>query len=150
MELDSRIAQFEDARLLVAMFERAPLGIAIADLSGRYVRANPAFLRLLGYSEEELLERTIHDVTHPLDKGENRRVFDDMTAGVRDQIEFEKRYLRKDGRVIWVRNTVAKVPGEDGEPRYVVAMVEDITVRRHAEAQLLRDLQALTRRLVEA
>ena len=125
------------------MFERAPLGIAIADLSGRYVRANPAFLRLLGYTEEELLDRTIHDVTHPLDKSENRRVFDDVTAGVRDQIEFEKRYLRKDGRVIWVRNTVAKLPGADGEPRYVVAMVEDITVRRHAEHELAGEQEAL-------
>jgi len=143
MDLDSRAAQFEDTRLLAAMFERAPLGIAIADLSGRYVRANPAFLRLLGYTEEELVERPLHDVTHPLDKSEDRRVLDDMCAGVRDQVEFEKRYLRKDGRVIWVRNTLAQVPGDDGEPRYVVAMVEDITVRRHAEQELLREQEAL-------
>lgn len=164
MGLADRFAQLEDARLLAAMFERAPVGIAIAGITGRYVRANPAFLRLLGYTEEELLERSIHDVTHPQDKGEDRRLFDDMVAGVRDQIEYEKRYLRKDGRVIWVRNTVAKVPDEEGETRYVVATVEDITVRRHAEDELqheqqrsesalgdaARDLQALTRRLVEA
>src|SRR5712671_763020 len=130
------------------MFERAPHGIAMTDLSGRYVRANPAFLRLLGYSERELLQKTIHDVTHPEDKGESRRAFDDMVAGVRDQIEFDKRYLRKDGRAIWVRNTVAKMPGEDGEPRYVVAMVEDITVRRHAE-QHLRDSEQLVRAIFE-
>jgi PAS domain S-box-containing protein len=137
-----------DAPLLAAMFERAPQGIAMTDLSGRYVRANPAFLCLLGYSESELLQKTIHDVTHPEDKGENRRVFDDMVAGVRDQIELEKRYLRKDGRVIWVRNTVAKIPGDDGAPRYVVAMVEDITVRRHAERQL-RDSEQLVRAIFE-
>ena len=111
MQLDTR--RLEAPSLLAAMFERAPHGIAMIDLSGRYVCANPAFLRLLGYSERELLQKTIHDVSHPEDKGENRRVFDDMVAGVRDQIEFEKRILRKDGRVIWVRNTVAQVPGED-------------------------------------
>jgi two-component system sensor histidine kinase UhpB len=146
VQLDT--GRLETPPLLVAVFERAPHGIALTDLSGRYVRANPAFLRLLGYSEPELLQKTIHDVTHSEDKGENRRVFDDMVAGVRDQIEFEKRYLRKDGRVIWVRNTVAKVPGEDGEPRYVVAMVEDITARRHAEAQL-RDSEQLVRAIFE-
>src|SRR5258705_12832959 len=66
-----------------------------------------------------------------------------MLAGGRDQIEFEKRYLRKDGSVIWVRTTVAKVPGEDGEPRYVVAMVEDITERRHAEQELADEQEVL-------
>jgi two-component system, NarL family, sensor histidine kinase UhpB len=143
VKLDSRIAQLEDTRLLAAMFERAPLGIAIVGTTGRYVRANPAFLRMVGYTEQELLERTIHDFTHPQDKSVNRRVFDDMVAGMCDQIEFEQRYLRKDGRVIWARNTVAAVPGDDGEPRYVVAMVEDITVRRHAEHELQHQQEAL-------
>ena len=146
MQIDTR--RLEAPSLLAAMFERAPHGIAMTDLSGRYVRANPAFLRLLGYSKRELLQKTVHDVTHPEDKGENRRVFDDMVAGVRDQIEFEQRYLRKDGWMIWVRNTVAKIPGEDGEPRYVVAMVEDITVRHHAEAHL-RDSEQLVRAVFE-
>jgi PAS domain S-box-containing protein len=146
VQIDTR--RLEAPSLLAAMFERAPHGIAMTDLSGRYVRANPAYLRLLGYSERELLQKTVHDVTHPEDKGESRRVFDDMVAGVRDQIEFEQRYLRKDGWVIWVRNTVAKIPGEDGEPRYVVAMVEDITVRHHAEAQL-RDSEQLVRAVFE-
>jgi two-component system sensor histidine kinase UhpB len=144
VQLDTR--RLEAPPLLAAMFERAPHGIAMTDLSGRFVRANPAFLRLLGYSERELLQKTIHDVTHPEDRGEN--LFEDMVAGLRDQVDFEKRYLRKDGRVIWVRNTVAKVPGEHGEPGYVVAMVEDITVRRDAEAQL-RDSEQLVRAIFE-
>lgn len=139
-----------------AVFEHAPLGIAVADLGGRYVAANPAFLRMLGYSGAELLGRSIHEVTHPQDKGENRRVFDDIVAGVTNHIEFEKRYLRKDGRELWVRNTVARIPGEDGAPRYVLAVVEDITVR-HATNEdgrprepLLERLHALTRRIVDA
>lgn len=147
------------------MLEHAPHGIALADLSGRYLAANPAFLELLGYTEHELRQKTIHDVTHPEDVPENRRVFEDMAAGIADHLEFEKRYLRKDGRTIWVRNVVARVPGAEGEPRYVVAMVEDITLRRHAasvpgaerelrEEKALREmafkLQALARRLVDA
>ncbi len=156
--------QPQAAQLIAAMFEHAPHGIAMADLSGRYVAANPAFLKLLGYSEQELRRKTIHDVTHPEDASENRRVFADMAAGIGDHIEFEKRYLRKDGRAVWVRNVVARVPGAEGEPRYVVAMVEDITLRRHGEAggdpqrelreeksllEMAYKLQALARRLVE-
>ena len=135
-----------------AVFDHAPLGIAVADAAGCYVAANTAFLGMLGYSDGELLGRSIHDVTHPQDKGENRRVFEDVVAGVRNHIELEKRFLRKDGRELWVRNTVARVPGADGMPRYVLAMVEDITVRREADGQagLQERLHALTRRLVDA
>lgn len=142
--------------LVSAVFEHAPLGIAVANPGGRYVAANPAFLAMLGYSGEELLGKSIHDVTHPQDKGENRRVFEDIAAGVTNHIEFEKRYLRKDGRELWVRSTVARVPGPDGTPRYVLALVEDITVRhagegdRRAREPLLERLHALTRRLVDA
>ena len=165
MELDTR--HLETRLLVDAMFEFAPHGIVMADPAGRYVKANPAFLSMLGYTEQELLRKTIHEVTHPEDSFENRRIFEDLVAGVGgDHIEFEKRYLRKDGRVLRVRNTVAKVPGPDGAPRYFVAMVEDITVRHAShgtaddEARELHDertllgmafkLQSLTRRMVEA
>jgi two-component system, NarL family, sensor histidine kinase UhpB len=138
--------------LASAVFDHAPLGIAVADAGGRYVAANPAFLGMLGYSGAELLGRSIHDVTHPQDKEEYRRVFEDIVAGVRNHIEFEKRHLRKDGRELRVRSTVARIPGDDGMPRFVLAMVEDITVRREADerAWLQERLHALTRRLVDA
>lgn len=163
MELDAHpLEDGQAARLAAAMLEHAPHGIALADLSGRYVAANPAFLRLLGYTEQELRLKTIHDVTHPQDRREGRRVFEDMAAGLREHAEFEKRYLRKDGHAVRARNVVARVPGACGEPRYVLAVVEDVTLRRRApagdqgeprEEQALLDmacqLQSLARRLVE-
>ncbi len=139
--------------LRVAMFERTPAGIAMADASGRYVQANPAFVRMLGYSAGELVGKTIGDVTHPEDTEETWEIFNELVLGERDQADFEKRYLGRDGRVIWARNTVARLPDADGRLRYVVAMVEDITERRRAYEALReseRQLRALTRRLVQA
>jgi two-component system sensor histidine kinase UhpB len=135
--------------LLAALFEGAPHGIAMTDLAGRYVRANPAFQRLLGYTEQELLRKTVHDLTHPEDREQNCPLLADET-----------RYLRKDGSVMWARNTVTLIAGQDGEPGGIVAVVEDISERRRAEARELQEeralllaaqkLQELARRLVEA
>ena len=99
-----------------ALFERAPHGIAVADLSGRYVSANPAFLGLLGLGPAELGAQSLRDL-----------------AGTQDDGEFEKRYVRKDGQALWVRVMVARIAGAGGEPDRLLAIVEDISMRRHAD-----------------
>jgi PAS domain S-box-containing protein len=123
-------------QLLAAMFDRAPSGIIMADTSGRYVRANPAFLRLVGYAEEELLKMGIGELTHPDDLEATWEVFNDVVQGRRSQVEYEKRYVRKSGRAIWVRNTVARLPDADGRLKFLIAMVEDITERRRADERI--------------
>ena len=126
----------EAEQLLGAMFDRAPSGIVMCDTSGRYVRANPAFLRLVGYSEEELLRKTLGELTHPDDREATWDAFNDLVQGRRSQVEYEKRYLRKSGRAIWVRNTVARLPDADGRLKFLIAMVEDITERRRADERI--------------
>ena len=135
-DMTARQREREQEYLLAAMFERAPTGIALADRSGRYVRTNAAFQRLLGYSETELRGKTIGELTHPEDAEENWRVFQEMVQGLRNRVAFEKRYLRKNGGVIWVRNTVARVPDAQGRLQFIVAMVEDVTERRRAQLEL--------------
>ena len=147
-DMTARKRERDNDLLRVAMFERTPAGIAMADATGRYAHANPAFLRMLGYSAEELAEKTLGDVTHPDDAEESWRVFEDLVQGRRNQAEFEKRYLSRNGQVIWARNSVARLPDADGRLRYVVAMVEDITERRRAYEALSESearLQAFTR-----
>jgi two-component system sensor histidine kinase UhpB len=134
VEVDTR--HLEPQPLVAALFERAPHGVAMTDLAGRYIRANPAFLRLLGYTEPEVLKKTVLELTHPEDRPANCVVLAEET-----------RYLRKDGGIVWARNTVTRVQGQGGEPGGVVTMVEDISHRRGAEQ---RELQELARRLVEA
>ena len=126
----------EAEQLFGAMFDRAPGGIVMSDPSGRYVRANPAFLRLVGYSEEELLGKSVGEITHRDDLEATWAFFDDLVQGRRSQVEYEKRYLRKSGRAIWVRNTVARLPDADGRLKFLIAMVEDITERRRADERI--------------
>jgi PAS domain S-box-containing protein len=132
----------ENEVLLAAMFEHTPAGIVMADATGRFLHANPTFLRLLGYGAEELAGKSIDELTHPDDADLTWRIFEDLVQGRRNQAEFEKRYLRKNGQAIWVRLTVARLPDAGGRLRCLMAMVEDITERQLAFAAL-RESEAL-------
>jgi PAS domain S-box-containing protein len=116
----------------------------MADATGRYVQANPAFLRMIGYSAEELACKTIGELTHPEDADETWRIFGDLVQGRRNQADFQERYIGRNGRVIWARNSFARLPDADGRLRYVVAMVEDITERQRAY-EALRESEARLR-----
>ena len=147
-DMSARQRERENDLMRAAMFERTPAGIAMADATGRYVHANPAFLRMLGYSAEELARKTIGEVTHPDDAEESWRVFEDLVQGRRNQADFEKRYLSRNGQVIWARDSVVRLPDADGRLRCIMAMVEDITERRRAYEALSESearLQAFTR-----
>jgi PAS domain S-box-containing protein len=140
-DMTARHLERERAQLFAATFNHAPNGIAIADASGCYIGANASFLRLIGYSEAELLRKSIFDLTHPDDAAQNRRVFEEIVTGPGERLEFEKRYLRKDGRVIWVHMSLARILDAEGRATTVVAQVEDITAR-HAAEERLRDSEA--------
>jgi len=148
MGIDARLEHAADdadragERLLAAAFERAPGGMAITDLAGRYVRVNAAFERLLGYREAELRGRLAEELTHPEDLAAARRALETLRAGERAQVELERRCRGKDARELWVRDTLAAIPALRGRPGYVLAMVEDITERRRADEQL-RESEAL-------
>ena len=89
------LEQLEWARTI---FENATIGVAIATPDGRFFQVNPAFCRFLGYTEEELLELTIADVTHPHDQKESLRLLHEVRERGKpgEQIEMRKRYIRKD------------------------------------------------------
>jgi PAS domain S-box-containing protein/diguanylate cyclase (GGDEF)-like protein len=124
--------------LLRTVFECAPGGIGITDLAGNIIRVNPAFARLIGYTQAELQCKTIAEVTHDDDYPYNKALIDELFAGKRQQFVIDKRYRRKDGEIIWVHNTVAFLRGPAEEPRYMVALIEDITERREHERKFTR------------
>ena len=133
---------------LGATYEHASVGIANVDPDGRLIRLNPYFCRMLGYEEQELIGRTFQDITHPEDVelGAEERM--KMRSGETDTYSLEKRYLRKDGGVVWGALSTAIVRRPTGELEYFVAVVHDITGRKWAE-DALRESEERYRRLAE-
>lgn len=135
VEVEQALAESE-ARLR-AIFDSAPVGIAIADASGRYLMVNREQCRMLGYEEAELLQRTFADITHPEDVQANLDINARMRAGEIEIGSMEKRYVRKDGSVFWVLLTIGLVRAADGTVIGSVGVAKDITELREAEARRL-------------
>lgn len=119
-----------------AVFEGASAGIAVVDLTGHIIEANPAAQALLGYSADELRGRAFADYTHPDDIAEGLQLFGDLAAGRLDRYSRAKRYLRPDGGIVWGWMTAVLVRYPDGAPRFVVGILEDITAHKAAEARV--------------
>jgi PAS domain S-box-containing protein len=118
---------------LAATYEGVSAGIAESDSEGRFLRVNEAFCRISGYGRDELLERTFLDVTHPDDVEADRGRYACQVAGEFDQYRAEKRYVRKDGAIIWVDVSSSTVRDSGGGFAYGVRMVQDITARKEAD-----------------
>ena len=124
-----------------ATFEQAAVGVALVAPDGRWLRVNRKLCAIVGYSQEELLGKTFQDITHPDDMNADLEAVRRMLAREIDAYAMEKRYLRKDGAVVWTRLTVALYWNPDGRPGYFIAVVEDIDARKQAE-QALGEAQA--------
>jgi PAS domain S-box-containing protein len=114
-------------------FENSAIGIAMADFAGRFFAANSFFQNMLGYTEAELYQLTFLDVTYEEDRKANQELVRELVEGKRQHFQIEKRYCRKDGALVWVRNNVALVPGIGGVAPFWFAVVEDITERKKDE-----------------
>ncbi|HEV8409492.1 MAG TPA: PAS domain S-box protein, partial [Gemmatimonadaceae bacterium] len=130
-----------------AIFDAAAIGIALIDLTGRIAESNPALQQLLGYTAEELHDKTFVELTFPEDLGDDPALIGAIFAGLRDSRTLEKRYVRKDGSIIWARVAASVVRHADGSPQHGIAMVVDITGRKALEEQLLQSqkLEAIAR-----
>ncbi|HET6272935.1 MAG TPA: PAS domain S-box protein, partial [Bacteroidota bacterium] len=121
-----------------AMYENAGIGIVLVDEKGRPMESNLAFQATLGYTNEELRGMELSDLVHPDDREEERKLFHELITGKRLVYQLDKRYVRKDGRIIWGGVTVSVVRNDDGKPLYVIGMLRDITERRRAVELLAR------------
>ena len=95
-----------------AVFENSAIGVALTDLEGRFCSVNPAYEKMLGYTEQELQALTFLDLTHEDHRDFNWALVTELLAGKRERFQIDKQYRRKDGSVIWVRNTASLVPGD--------------------------------------
>ena len=118
------------------LFEQASLGIAVEDLEGRLLLANPALCSMLGYQEDELCGMSCSKFANPEDSQDDWALFQQLRAGVIDKYSLEKRYVRKDGGLLWGRLNVSLLRNGDGGFPLVFAFVEDITERKRSEEAL--------------
>ncbi|MFI8565562.1 PAS domain S-box protein [Rhodococcus sp. NPDC078407] len=126
-------------RLFEIALENAPIGKAVLTVDGRWLQVNKALCELLGYTAEELQQRTFRDLTHPDDLPLADMHLEGMADGTVTTMASEKRYIRKDGATIWVqRNATVVRDAEAGD--VIIAQIQDITERKAAEATLERQL----------
>ncbi|MBP1907945.1 PAS domain S-box protein [Methanolobus bombayensis] len=121
-----------------ATFEQAAVGMCLANMDGFLIQMNQRFCDITGYGHEELIRMNFADVTYQEDIGKELSMVEELVSGERNDYSIEKRYVRKDKNIIWVKVTVAIVKSSDGKPLYFIAMIEDIDSRKQAEAEILQ------------
>lgn len=120
-----------------AFFDNAPIGKSMTAPDGRLLRVNPAFAAMLGYTTEEMQAVSFPAITHPDDLAESHECVRALVAGECEKWVMEKRYIAKDGRLVWANVVTAMQRDSAGNPLYLLTHVQDITERKKVEADLL-------------
>jgi PAS domain S-box-containing protein len=144
-----RAPENRESDLFDSAFQYATIGMALVAPDGSWLKVNPALCRLLGYAESELLKTNFQAITHPEDLEGDLQHVKEMLAGTRETYQMEKRYLHKDGSVIWALLSVSLVWRADGKPAFFISQVQDISARKEAEEELQRSNSRLKKALAE-
>jgi PAS domain S-box-containing protein len=134
-EIKLDVTRTSEARFR-ATFDCAAVGIAHVAIDGRWLRVNEALCRILGYRLDELLTKSVHDVTCLDDRAADLAQVERIRERKVDSYEAEERYMREDGKLIWGRKTVGCVRKGDGSIDHLVIVIEDISGRKQAEKEL--------------
>ena len=140
---DAAEALRENEQRLRAIFNQAAVGIAVATLDGHLVRVNKKFSDILGYSPDQLRDITFAAITHPDDLAETMSAVQRLLTGSQAEYVLEKRYLRRDGFVVWSLTTVTLLKDAAGQPERFIGVIEDITLRKQAESSLREESRIL-------
>lgn len=125
-----------------AIFENAPVGIGLGDLNGNILAANKALADVLGVEVQQILTAKATDFVHPDDDSSYWKNYRELLEGKRESFREEKQFVRGDGSTIWTNSTSSLIRDENGKPRYILGMLEDITERREFR-QHLKTMEAL-------
>ncbi|MEP6774144.1 MAG: HD domain-containing phosphohydrolase [Chloroflexota bacterium] len=126
-----------------AVFENASLGIALMTANRTVLDSNKAMQDLLGYSEDELRGLSLVDVTHPEDHPKNLDYLPELLEGKRKSYRMDKRYVRKNGDVVWAELLVSAVRDSQGIAQYCIALVQNVTERKQHQEEIRRQLARL-------
>ncbi|MHC0066763.1 PAS domain S-box protein [Nostoc sp. UIC 10890] len=131
---ETEVALRESEERFRTIFNQAAVGISLVALDGQFLQINPALCEITGYSHQELIQLNFEEITHPddleVDWENARRVLAKEISGY----SLEKRYIRKDGSIVWVNLTSSAVWNTNGQPKYALGIIEDISERKRVEA----------------
>ncbi len=119
-----------------SIYQSASVGICITDANGNIIHSNLAYQNMLGFSADELLNLNFSDITPAEDLGENLAMFEELISGLRERVDFEKRYIRKDGSICWVEISTSLLRNLDSESQAALSVVHDVTERKQTEDAL--------------
>jgi PAS domain S-box-containing protein len=142
--LDGQVADLAAAQaalqathdLFATAFLHAPIGMTLVALDGTFLKVNPAFGEIVGYTPQELEGMTFHVLTHPDDVDADTELLGQLDAGRIPSYRVEKRHIRKDGSIVWIDLSVSLIRHADGAPKHYVAQVQDLTAHRLAADNL--------------
>ena len=133
----------ESEQSMGAILKAAPIGITICQPDGRFVMVSDDFQKVMGYDEKELQSLRFVDITHPEDRPDTEAAAARVVAGEMDHYELDKRYVKKDGNVLWGRLRAAAVRDSEGTLRQWIGLIEDITEKKKYQEQMARLVQAI-------
>jgi len=126
----------ESERRFRAIFEQAPIGVALIALDGAWMQANRRLCEMLGYARAELMRLPLQRLIHPDDPGASLHALSALASGAQADYADELRCVRKDGSLLWARLHISVTRDDDEQARYLTLMLEDITEQKRAEAAL--------------
>ncbi len=134
--MQTNMALRESEERFRGAMESSPVGMTIATLDGRWLKVNPAFCRLMGYTEQELEGMNFQDITHPDDRGLVPERLRELLEGRRESYQVEKRYVHKQGHDIWVQVNVSLMRDAEGRPLNLISQVMDVSERRRLQQEI--------------
>jgi PAS domain S-box-containing protein len=121
------------------IFEENPVGIVLSDAQSRITSVNPMFTAILGYTQDEIVGRTFKEITFPEDIVENENLLNKLIKSAIPFFSLQKRYIHKNGEIIWTNLTVTALRDENGKLISILAMLEDISAKKRAEEAFLNE-----------
>jgi PAS domain S-box-containing protein len=131
-----------------AAFEYSALGMSLMDINGKWLRVNESFCRILGYDHQELMSKTLSEITHPDDRDKDQPLMDEVLCGEKESYHLEKRFIHKNGAVVWVHQASSVVQDADSKPSHWTVQLQDITEQKNIE-NALREERELLRTLID-
>lgn len=133
---DAEMAARSSEARFRAVFAGAAIGMGLGDTGGNIIDANPALMKMLGYSLREMRKRNVADFMHPADARKVWELYEELVVGDRESFQTAKQFKRSDGTAIWTHLTVSLIRNAEGQPEFQVAVIEDVTDLHRLQSQL--------------